>query len=282
MRFFRWGAAGDERPGVEADGSLFDLSGVAADIDGAFLAADPVAVTTAALDRGLPQLEASAGLRLGPPIAAPAAVVCVGMNYAAHAAESGSAPPAEPVIFFKHPNTIVGPDDDVLLPPGTSAVDWEVELAIVIGARASYLDSDAAALACIAGFTISNDVSERDWQIQRSGGQWSKGKNAETFNPLGPRLTTRDELGDGTGLRIWSSVNGEPRQDSSTSDMIFTPVQIVRHLSQFMVLEPGDIVNTGTPEGVALSGRFPYLEQGDVIELGIEGIGVQRQTVVAR
>lgn len=282
MKFFRWGQAGAERPGVEWDGSLFDLTAVTPDIDGAFLAADPVAVTVSALRGGLPQLEAAAGLRFGPPVARPSAVVCVGMNYAAHAAESGSAPPAEPVIFFKHPNTIVGPDDAVMLPPNTTAVDWEVELAIVIGARASYLDSDEQALACIAGYTISNDVSERDWQIQRSGGQWSKGKNAETFNPLGPRLTTRDELGEGLGLRIWSTVNGESRQGSSTSDMIFTPVHIVRHLSQFMVLEPGDVVNTGTPQGVALSGRFPYLVEGDVIELGIDGIGTQRQTVVRR
>jgi 2,4-diketo-3-deoxy-L-fuconate hydrolase len=282
VKFFRWGPDGAERPGVEADGSLFDLSGVVGDIDGAFLSADPVAVTGAALAGGLPRIEASADLRFGAPIAKPGAVVCVGMNYAAHAAESGAAPPAEPVIFFKHPNTVVGPDDAVILPPGTTKVDWEVELAIVIGARAAYLESDEAALACIAGYTISNDVSERDWQIERSGGQWSKGKNAETFNPLGPRLTTRDELGDGLGVRIWSTVNGEARQDSSTSDMIFSPVHIVRHLSQFMVLEPGDVVNTGTPEGVALSGRFSYHVEGDVIELGIEGIGVQRQTVIRR
>lgn len=282
MRFFRWGPAGRERPGVESHAALYDLSSVTTDIDGAFLAGDPVGVTEAALASGLPRIETTEGLRFGPPVARPPAVVCVGMNYAAHAAESGATPPEEPVVFFKHPNTVVGPDDTVLLPPGTAAVDWEVELAIVIGARAAYLASDAEALTCIAGYTISNDVSERDWQIKRSGGQWSRGKNAETFNPLGPRLVTRDELGDATGLRIWSTVNGEPRQDSSTADMIFTPPQIVRHLSQFMVLEPGDIVNTGTPEGVALSGRFPYLADGDVVELGIDGIGVQRQTVQSR
>lgn len=282
MKFFRWGAVGDERPGVEFDGELYDLSAITTDIDAAFLAADPVKTTEAALLREIPRVEISPQQRFGAPVARPSAVICVGMNYAAHAAESGARAPEEPVVFFKHPNTIVGPNDSVILPPGTAAMDWEVELAIVIGRKASYVTNDSDALACIAGYTISNDVSERDWQIGRSGGQWSRGKTAPTFNPLGPRLVTRDELGDGTGLRLWSAVNGEPRQDSSTSDMIFDAPSIVRHLSQFMTLEPGDVINTGTPEGVALSGRFPYLADGDVVEMGIDGIGTQRQVVKRR
>jgi 2-keto-4-pentenoate hydratase/2-oxohepta-3-ene-1,7-dioic acid hydratase in catechol pathway len=201
------------------------------------------------------------------------------MNYAAHAAESGATPPAVPVLFFKTPNTVVGPHDDVFVPRGSTKTDWEVELAVVIGRRARYLDSPEQAREYIAGFTLSNDVSEREFQLDVSGGQWSKGKCSETFNPLGPALVPADELDPGN-LRMRSWVNGEPRQDSSTSDLIFGVDYLVWHLSQVAVLEPGDIVNTGTPEGVALSGRFPYLRAGDVVELEIEGIGRQRQALV--
>lgn len=277
MQLLRLGAMGRERPFVrDDDGILRDLSPVTDEIDGAFLAADGIARTRRALaEGGLAEADA-AGLRIGAPIARPQAVVCIGMNYAAHAAESGSHPPEQPVVFFKHPNTIVGPDDDVLLPPDAQKVDWEVELAVVIGARARYLPSLDAAGAVIAGYTVSNDVSERDYQLEVSGGQWSKGKCAETFNPLGPALVPADEV-DPQALRLRSWVNGESRQDSSTSDMIFPVLSLIQHLSQYMVLEPGDVVNTGTPEGVALSGRFPYLVDGDEMRIEIEGLGVQRQ-----
>jgi 2,4-diketo-3-deoxy-L-fuconate hydrolase len=202
------------------------------------------------------------------------------MNYAAHAAESGSSPPSVPILFFKHPNTIVGPNDDVRIPLRAQKVDWEVELAVIIGRRASYLDSPDDALTYVAGFSVSNDVSERAFQIDESGGQWSKGKTAATFNPLGPVLVPADELHDVQDLRLWSTVNGESRQDSRTRDMIFPVTRLVYDLSQYLVLEPGDVINTGTPEGVALSGRFPYLVAGDVMELGIDDLGTQRQRLV--
>lgn len=277
MQLMRLGPAGEERPYVRDDhGVIRELSSLTAEIDGAFLAADGIARTRAALAVGaLPEAHV-AGLRVGAPVARPAAVVCVGMNYAEHAAESGALPPEHPVVFFKHPNTIVGPEDSVLLPPGAEKVDWEVELAVVIGARARYLSSPDAADAVIAGYAVSNDVSERAYQIEVSGGQWSKGKCAETFNPLGPVLVPADEV-DPQALRLRSFVNGEPRQDSSTADMIFSVRELVWHLSQYMVLEPGDIINTGTPQGVALSGRFPYLQDGDEMTIEIEGLGRQRQ-----
>lgn len=280
MRFLRLGPAGAERPFVRADGRLYELDTVAPDIDPAFFASDGIARTAAALASGsLPEAPpAAAELRVGPPVTRPAAIVCIGQNYAAHAAESGSAPPEHPIVFFKHPNTLVGPNDDILLPPGAEKVDWEVELAVVIGRRARYLQTDEEALACIAGFAVSDDVSERAWQLDVSGGQWSKGKSAETFNPLGPELVTPDEV-DHTGLRLASWVDDVPRQDSNTADLIFGVATLIRDLSQYLVLEPGDIVNTGTPEGVALSGRFPYLVEGNTVRVAIEGLGEQRSRV---
>jgi len=277
VELLRLGAPGHEHPFVRDDeGVLRDLGPLTADIDGAFLAADGIARVREALTRGtLPGADGE-GLRIGPPVARPAAVICIGQNYAAHAAESGAEPPAHPVVFFKHPNTVVGPDDVVLLPPGARKVDWEVELAVVIGRTARYLPSPEAARDVIAGYTISNDVSERAYQLDVSGGQWSKGKCSETFNPLGPALVPADEV-DPQALRLRSFVNDEPRQDSSTADMIFPVLEIVHELSQYMVLEPGDIINTGTPQGVALSGRFPYLDDGDEMRIEIEGLGVQRQ-----
>jgi 2,4-didehydro-3-deoxy-L-rhamnonate hydrolase len=280
MQLMRLGTAGGERPFVRDDeGVLRSLAPLTGEIDGAFLAADGIARTRAALAAGeLPAQPEAERLRVGAPIARPMAVVCVGMNYAAHAAESGSLPPERPVIFFKHPNTVVGPDDDVLLPPDSQRSDWEVELGVVIGRRARYLASPEDALAVIAGYVVSNDVSEREYQIEVSGGQWSKGKCAETFNPLGPALVPADEV-DPQALRLRSFVNGEPRQDSSTADMVFSVAHLVWELSQYMVLEPGDLVNTGTPEGVALSGRFPYLQDGDEMRIEIDGLGVQTQRV---
>lgn len=285
MRLMRLGEAGHERPAVRDDqGAIRDLGALTEDIDGAFLAADGIPRVRAALAAGtLPELADAARLRIGAPVARPQAVLCVGQNYAAHAAESGAAPPAAPILFFKHPNTVVGPHDDVLLPPGAEKVDWEVELALVIGRRASYLNSAEEAAAHIAGYAVAHDVSERAHQIEHSGGQWSKGKSSETFNPLGPWLVPGEDLPGGPqALRLSSRVNGEARQDSTTADMIFGAHELVHHLSHYLTLEPGDVVNTGTPQGVALSGRFPYLKEGDVVDLEIEHLGGQRQTVRRR
>jgi 2,4-didehydro-3-deoxy-L-rhamnonate hydrolase len=275
----RVGALGAERPVVLDDRDQAYL--LEQDIDGAFLAGDGIARTRAALAAGELATVDIAGERVGAPIARPCAVVCIGMNYAAHAAETGGTPPAQPVVFFKHPNTIVGPFDDVLVPRGAVKVDWEVELGVVIGRRARYLSSAEEALACVAGYVLSNDVSERDFQLDPkvSGGQWAKGKCAETFNPLGPWLVPADELGDPQDLGLRSFVNHEPRQDSTTADMVFGVATLVEHLSQFMVLEPGDLLNTGTPQGVALSGRFPFLAAGDVMEIEIDGLGRQRSAL---
>jgi 2-keto-4-pentenoate hydratase/2-oxohepta-3-ene-1,7-dioic acid hydratase in catechol pathway len=280
MEFFRYGAPGTEQPAVRDDaGSVHDLRGLTADIDGAFLAADGIARTRAALAAGeLPALALADDVRIGAPIARPQAVSCIGMNYAAHAAESGAEPPPVPVLFYKHPGTVIGPDDDVLLPVGSTRSDWEVELGVVIKDTPRHLSDDADPLAYVAGYVTANDLSERASQLEHSGGQWSKGKSAETFCPVGPVLRPADEV-DPQALRLRSWVNGEPRQDSSTSDMVFTVAEIIRHLSRHVYLAPGDLVLTGTPEGVALSGRFPYLAEGDVMDLEIEGLGHQRQRV---
>lgn len=282
MELMRVGDRGHEVPVVRDGGTYFDLRGLTPDITGAFLGADGIERTRSALANGsLPLLPGAESLRVGAPLTGIGAVVCVGQNYAAHAAETGDRPPSAPIIFFKHPNTVIGPNDDVVIPPGAQKVDWEVELAVVIGKRASYLQSHEEALDCIAGFTISNDVSERDYQISRSGGQWSKGKCAETFNPLGPVLVPAGDIANPQGLRLYSRVNGEPRQDSNTADMVFSVAELIRDISQYMVLDPGDLVNTGTPQGVALSGRFPYLAPGDTMTIGIDGLGEQHQNVVA-
>ncbi len=281
MRLMRVGAVGAERPVVLDDGGrAFDLSGLTNDIDGAFLAGGGIDRARAALAAGELPVATVEGERVGAPVARPPAVVCVGMNYAAHAAESGAAPPAQPVIFYKHPNTVVGPFDDIVIPRGAEKVDWEVELGVVIGRRARYLSSPEEAFAHIAGYVLSNDVSERALQLEASGGQWSKGKSCETFNPLGPWLVPADEVGNPQALGLRSWVNGEARQDSTTADMLFGVATLVHDISQYTVLEPGDLVNTGTPQGVALSGRFPYLSVDDVVEIEIDGLGRQRQVVV--
>jgi 2,4-diketo-3-deoxy-L-fuconate hydrolase len=281
MRFARLGPIGQETPVVLVDGTYYDVTSITPDIDGAFLSSDGLDAVRAAVAAGsLPQLADAEALRVGAPIARPSAVLCIGMNYAAHAAESGSKPPEIPILFLKTPNTVVGPNDAVEIPRGSVKTDWEVELGVVIGRRAAYLDSPEESAAHIAGYVVANDVSERDFQLAVSGGQWSKGKCAPGFNPTGPLLVTRDEV-DLDGLRLRSWVNGEPRQDSTTADMIFGVDHIVWHLSQYLTLEPGDLVLTGTPEGVALSGRFPYLSAGDVVELEIDGLGRQRQEFVA-
>jgi 2,4-didehydro-3-deoxy-L-rhamnonate hydrolase len=284
VRFLRVGEVGREVPVVQdTEGRTYDLSAVTGegDLDGAFLARGGLALALEALERGDLSERSIDGLRVGPPVARPGAVICIGQNYAAHAAETGAQPPKTPILFFKHPNTVVGPFDEVLIPRGSTRTDWEVELAVVIGTRCRYLEDVDDALNYIAGFTISNDVSEREFQIDLSGGQWSKGKSCETFNPLGPWLVPATEVADPQKLSLRSFVNGEARQDSSTADMIFSVNYLVWHLSQFLVLEPGDIVNTGTPQGVALSGRFPYLSPGDTMSLEIDGLGQQAQRLVA-
>lgn len=279
MELMRLGEPGRERPAVRHEGTTFDLGTLTADLTGDFLADGGLDRVRSAVTAGTLSTVEDSGQRIGAPVAKPAAVICIGQNYAAHAAESGSAPPERPIIFFKHPNTVVGPNDDVLIPPGATKVDWEVELAVVIGKTARYLDSPEQALEYVAGYTIGNDVSERSLQLEQSGGQWSKGKSAETFNPLGPVLVPADEIGDPQRLGLRSWVNGEPRQNSSTADMIFSVARLIHDLSQYLVLEPGDVVNTGTPEGVAMSGRFPYLKAGDVLELEIDGLGRQRSVL---
>jgi 2,4-didehydro-3-deoxy-L-rhamnonate hydrolase len=281
VHLMRLGSPGSERPSVRGDdGIVYDASSLTPDFDGGFFAGGGIERLREALaSGGLPAIDGE-GLRVGPPVARPSAVVCIGQNYAAHAAESGAPPPAEPIVFFKHPNTVVGAYDAVAVPPGSTKTDWEVELAVVLGKRARYLDSVDDALACVAGYTIANDLSEREFQMERSGGQWSKGKCCETFNPLGPWLLPADEVADVQQLGLRSWVNGEPRQDSNTSDMIFTVAHLIWHLSQFLVLDPGDVINTGTPQGVAFGGRFPYLTPGDTVELEIDGLGRQRQVLV--
>lgn len=259
------------------DGTVYDLSGVTGDIDGAFLSGGGIERTRSALQAGqLPRLDVD-GLRIGAPLARPGNVLCIGLNYRDHAAETGAAIPDEPVVFSKNTNTVVGPYDEVLVPRGSKKTDWEVELAIVIGQTARYLDSADAAADVIAGYAVSNDVSEREFQNER-GGQWIKGKSCETFNPLGPWLVPADEIADVQALRLSLSVNGEKRQDGTTADMIFGVHHVVWYLSQFMVLDPGDVINTGTPAGVAMGmpGQ-PYLRGGDVVELEVEGLGQQRQ-----
>lgn len=285
MRLMRIGVAGVERPVLRAkdgtDDVYYDLRAITFDIDGAFFTSDGVHRVRAAYEAGdLPTVEPG-GIRVGAPIARPGSVLCIGQNYAAHAAESGDGPPSEPILFYKAPNTVVGPYDDVRIPRGSTQTDWEVELGVVIGRRARYLESLDEARECIAGYVTSNDVSERTFQLGRPGGQWSKGKSCETFNPLGPWFVPAADVADPQALVLRSWVNGEPRQDSKTSDMIFSVAEIVRHLSQFLVLEPGDLLNTGTPQGVALSGRYDYLRPGDVVEIEVEGLGRQRSTCVA-
>jgi 2,4-didehydro-3-deoxy-L-rhamnonate hydrolase len=278
VKLARLGAVGAERPVVVADGRSYDLSGVTRDITGGFLANGGAEQAAAALAAGhLPEIPNAEALRVGAPIARPGVVVCVGLNYAAHAAESNVAPPEHPVIFFKPPNTVVGPNDEVAIPRNSVKTDWEVELGVVIGRVTSYLDSADQSRDHIAGYVLANDISERTFQLELSGGQWSKGKSAPGFNPTGPWLVTPDEV-DPSDLALRSWVNGEPRQDSSTADMIFGVPHLVWHLSQFMTLEPGDLLLTGTPEGVAMSGRFPYLREGDVVELEGAGLGRQRTT----
>ena len=284
MRLLRIGAPGSELPAALADDDHYvDLSDVVSDFDEAFFAREDierirpiVAERIAAGD-----VRPVGDQRIGAPIARPHQIICVGLNYTDHAAETGQEVPEEPILFTKSPNTIVGPYDDVRIPRRSTKTDWEVELGIVIGKRASYLESGDAARDAIAGWVLVNDVSEREFQLER-GGQWLKGKSAETFNPTGPWLVTKDEIPDVLELGMTLDVNGVRRQSGSTSTMVFDPYFIVQYISQFLVLEPGDLINTGTPPGVGM-GLSPqvFLQPGDVMELSIDGLGTQRQNVVA-
>jgi 2-keto-4-pentenoate hydratase/2-oxohepta-3-ene-1,7-dioic acid hydratase in catechol pathway len=279
----RVGAIGAEKPVVRVDDTSYvDVADLVEDFDEAFFGSGGVARLAGAVAERIEAgaIHPFAGQRIGAPIARPHQILCIGLNYSDHAAETGQAVPAEPILFTKSPNTLVGPYDDVRIPRGSTKTDWEVELGIVIGARASYLDDVVDAAAVIAGYVLVNDVSERAFQIER-GGQWTKGKSAETFNPAGPWLVTPDEIADVRDLGLWLNVNGVRRQTGTTKTMIFDPFVIVHYLSQFLVLEPGDLINTGTPPGVGMGHKPPvWLQPGDVMELGIDGLGVARQRVV--
>jgi 2-keto-4-pentenoate hydratase/2-oxohepta-3-ene-1,7-dioic acid hydratase in catechol pathway len=283
MHLMRLGTPGAERPVARVDDEHYiELADVVYDFDERFFG-------EAGLDRIAPivagraargQVSTFAGERVGSPIARPHQILCIGLNYSDHAAETGQAVPDEPILFTKSPNTLIGPHDDVRIPRGSTKTDWEVELGVVIGRRTSYLGTVSDARDAIAGYCVVNDVSERAFQMER-GGQWSKGKSAETFNPAGPWLVTPDEIDDVSHLDMWLDVNGERRQTGNTKTMIFDPFFIVHHLSQFMVLEPGDLINTGTPPGVAMGMNPPaWLQPGDTMELGITGLGTQRQQVI--
>jgi 2,4-diketo-3-deoxy-L-fuconate hydrolase len=277
MKLVRFGQPGEEKPGlVDSQGLIRDLSGIVADIDGATLATSLAQLRGVDVDI-LPKVPA--GTRLGPPLARVGNFIAVGLNFADHAAETGSPIPSEPILFNKAPSCIVGPNDDVVIPRGSKKTDWEVELAIVIGRRASYVHANNA-LDYVAGYCVCNVVSEREYQIER-GGQWMKGKGCPTFGPLGPWLVTPDEIPDVQNLAMWLDVNGERMQRGSTKTMIFDCAKIVSYTSHFMVLEPGDVITTGTPPGVGLGMKPPrFLKAGDVVTLGIEGLGEQRQTFV--
>lgn len=279
MKLVRYGTAGQEKPGlIDAQGVLRDLSAHIADVRGEHLGPDALARLAALDAASLPEVRGNP--RLGPCVAGTGKFVCIGLNYSDHAAEAGMQAPSEPIVFMKATSAIVGPNDDVFIPRGSEKTDWEVELAIVIGRTAKYV-SQADALDYVAGYCVANDVSERAFQIERQG-QWTKGKSCDTFGPIGPWLVTRDEVADPGNLDMWLKVNGETMQQGSTRTMIFGVAHIVSYLSQFMSLQPGDVIATGTPPGVGM-GKKPqrFLKPGDVVELGVAGLGAQRQTMRA-
>lgn len=281
MKLIRFGEKGKEKPGIVVNDVQYDLSSIARDYDEHFFAAGGLATLAKAVDgnlSGFPKVPA--GTRLGSPVARPSKIVCIGLNYADHARETGAAPPAEPVIFLKSTTALVGPFDNIVIPKNSVKTDWEVELAVVIGREASYVE-ESEALAYVAGYCLHNDVSEREFQLER-GGTWDKGKGCDTFAPVGPWLVTPDEINNVNNLRLWLKVNGKILQDGNTSDFIFNIPQVISYVSRFMTLLPGDIISTGTPAGVGLGFNPPvYLKPGDVVELGIDGLGESKQTCVA-
>ncbi|CAN5554426.1 fumarylacetoacetate hydrolase family protein [soil metagenome] len=281
MKLIRFGAVENEKPGVHIDGVNYDVSNFIKDYDESFFANDglkKLAEILSANQGVLPVLEN--GDRIGSPVARPSKIVCIGLNYAKHAKETKAAIPSEPIIFFKSTTSLTGPFDNIIIPKNSEKTDWEVELALVIGKKASYVD-EAEAMDYVAGYTLHNDVSERAFQLER-GGTWDKGKGCDTFAPVGPWLVTKNEIADPHSLRLWLSLNGKMMQDSNTDDLIFNIPFLVSYISQFMTLLPGDIISTGTPAGVGL-GFTPniYLKEGDVVELGIDGLGISKQEVVA-
>ena len=282
MKLIRFGAVDNEKPGVQLeDGTRLDVSGFGQDYNEAFFGGDGLEQLQAWLKNNqdnCPQI--AENVRLGVPLVRPSKIVCVGLNYAKHAEESGMAIPKEPVLFFKATSALCGPNDDVIIPKNSEKTDWEVELAIVIGKKASYVEK-VDAYNHIAGYVLHNDISERAFQIEKEG-QWCKGKGCDTFAPVGPFIATKDEISNPNNLNLWLKVNGKELQNSSTSDFIFNVEEVVSYISQFMTLLPGDIISTGTPFGVGLGLNPPtYLKPGDVMELGIEGLGVSRQVAKA-
>lgn len=281
MKLIRFGEPGKEKPGIHKDGKNYDVSGFIKDYDEFFFE-----------HGGLPHLawmlqqhntvlqELPAGIRLGCPVARPSKIVCIGLNYAKHAKETGAAIPTEPILFFKSTTAVVGPNDAIMIPRDSIKTDWEVELAVVIEKKTSYV-TEADAMNYVAGYCLHNDVSEREFQLER-GGTWDKGKGCDTFAPLGPWMVSKDEITDPHQLRLWLSLNGKIVQDSNTDDLIFNVPQLIAYISKFMTLLPGDIISTGTPAGVGLGMNPPtYLKAGDVVELGIDGLGISKQSVVA-
>ncbi|SEN36925.1 2-keto-4-pentenoate hydratase/2-oxohepta-3-ene-1,7-dioic acid hydratase (catechol pathway) [Pseudorhodobacter antarcticus] len=279
MKLFRHGDLGHEKPGIlAADGSLRDLSGHVADIGGDVLSDAGLAAVAKIDPMTLPLV--AAGTRMGACVAGTGKFICIGLNYADHAAESGLAVPPEPVIFMKATSAICGPNDPIIIPRGSEKTDWEVELGVIIGTKCKYV-TEADALAHVAGYCVSNDVSERAFQTERAG-QWTKGKSCDNFGQIGPYLVTRDEVADPQALAMWLTVNGKEMQNGSTKTMVYGVAHVVAYLSQFMTLHPGDVISTGTPPGVGMGKKPPqYLRAGDVVELSIEGLGAQRQDVIA-
>ena len=277
MKLLRYGIAGQERPGIlDAQGNVRDLCSVVSDINGKALSEETLKKIASIHIESLPVVNEPG--RIGPCVNGVGKFICIGLNYADHAAESGLDVPAEPVVFMKATSAITGPNDNIIKPRNSTKLDWEVELGIVIGKHASYVEPGEA-MEYIAGYCVINDVSERNFQLER-GGQWDKGKGCDSFGPIGPYLVTRDEVANPLDLTLWLKVNGKIFQNGSTSKMVFGPAFLVYYLSQFMSLQPGDIISTGTPPGVGLGQKPPvYLNEGDVVELGIEGMGVQRQVV---
>lgn len=279
MKLLRYGNAGQERPGIlDSNGKVRELGSVVADINGKTLSEESLKKIASLDINSLPLVDEP--VRFGPCVNGVGKFICIGLNYADHAAESGVAVPSEPVVFMKATSAITGPNDNVIKPRNSTKLDWEVELGIIIGKHASYV-SEADALDYIAGYCVINDVSERNFQLERPGGQWDKGKGCDSFGPIGPYLVTKDEVADPLNLNLWLKVNSKTFQNGSTNQMVFGPQFLVHYLSQFMSLQPGDVISTGTPPGVGLGQKPPiYLNEGDVVELGIEGMGVQKQVVV--
>jgi 2,4-diketo-3-deoxy-L-fuconate hydrolase len=281
MKLIRFGEPGQEKPGVIIADKKYALPGFTADYNEAFFAADGLKTLSDYIDNNNAALvELADDIRLGPPVARPSKIVCIGLNYADHAAEANLPLPTEPIIFLKATSSIVGPNDDLVIPKTSKKTDWEVEFAVVINKKAAYVTEEDA-LSYVAGYCLFNDYSERAFQMER-GGQWVKGKSCDTFAPIGPYLATPDELGDIANLRLWLTLNGKMMQDGTTADLIFKVPYIIHYISQFMTLLPGDIISTGTPAGVGM-GQKPqpvFLKAGDVVELGIEGLGSSKQQVV--